>query len=1267
MRKIISIIVIALFLTQSFAYGQGGPGGDECNDPKYAYAGANSFSTLSVTPSFPEPDDAMCAGTSLNWNASPDIWFEFVPTSSGLHTFTTCDVTSYDTSIVLYEGNCSNQVACNGDGSGSTGCQSYYSAIEYYLSNGVTYYIRIGGWNGDVGEGTLTIDPSSGGNNIWYVDIDNTNPGSGTDWASAFTDVQDALDVAVMGDQIWIAEGTYLPSDTGGSSDPREASFRLSDGVEVYGGFMGNEVDIDFRLPTQYRVTLLGDLNGDDQTSGDNSENTYHVVTAEGISTASPILDGVSIVGGNADGSGSNKYGGGIIVKSSGGVIPVPCIVRSCLIRNNVASEGGAVATHSSLDAILMNRCVLANNKANYGGAISNVGYCQINNMLIIANQADIRGGAIYNTGQYFDSINSTIVQNHGGSIGGIYSEFSALQSTNTILWGNTDDFGDNAQFYATAWSGNYNCIQFLDQNLGGIGNIGAHPRFLDEFGGDGLPGTGDENFRLLQRSPCIDAGDTTLVSSPKDLDGNARVVDDPYTADTGVPPSSGGPVVDMGAYEHAFGSNDFWIWSGSNSDYFYDSENWLPQGVPNTGSNCLFSSTGYSDVTFDQTAQIHGMFFTEGSFTLALNWNLLILDAASRPLRVDAFGNGATVTFKDGDIIVKGGLNLDRGNVSFENITLNVGEILLERDAICNFDGWLVGDLTNNGSVLSTAGRDTGSFQIQGFLMHQGDGDASGRLVGSMPFDMYGLTSGVSHDHLAISGAVDMSCSIDLRWNREWTPEVGDSLDLISVGSSSGEPTVVYNSGLPSNLSIRWSSPIALRSSHEVVVETTGPILFGTESTHDLSSANVPSDIVVADLNNDNFSDVAISIPATGGANGSVVILFNNGMSGNTWLGFTESNPILVGIDPMDIEVGDLNDDGTANDLVVANNGSDTVSILSNDNTGTFTKETDVSTDSGPMFITITDFVEETGLSRDDIIVACSSLNASVLNKTTFRSKAINFTHTNSISIPFPGDIDPGDINTDKDIDLIVLDTASTKVRVMDGNGDGTVATVPLGDPLGNPLPSGSGPVELVLFDIDDDGDNDVITVNETSGSLSVLLSDVVSPVRDNGSELGNTSTFSIGTDPDSLTVYDFDNDGDEDIVVSFIGVISGNRELTVIRNDTASPGGTVILSEGDASGSGSEPVKVKHGNFNNDGVEDLAAVIDLGSNGPGIGIYFNATEVVVNCPADIDGDGFVAVGDILAIIGAWGTVNPDFDLDESGIVDVGDILLIVSNWGPC
>ena len=59
--------------------------------------------------------------------------------------------------MALYENSCDNQVACNGDADGS-GCQAYHSAFNYTVSAGSTYYIRIGGWQGATGEGTLTIE-----------------------------------------------------------------------------------------------------------------------------------------------------------------------------------------------------------------------------------------------------------------------------------------------------------------------------------------------------------------------------------------------------------------------------------------------------------------------------------------------------------------------------------------------------------------------------------------------------------------------------------------------------------------------------------------------------------------------------------------------------------------------------------------------------------------------------------------------------------------------------------------------------------------------------------------------------------------------------------------------------------------------------------------------------------------------------------------------------------------------------------------------------
>jgi hypothetical protein len=59
--------------------------------------------------------------------------------------------------MALYEDSCDNQVACNGDSDGG-GCQAYFSEIDYNVQSGSTYYIRIGGWKAETGEGTLTIE-----------------------------------------------------------------------------------------------------------------------------------------------------------------------------------------------------------------------------------------------------------------------------------------------------------------------------------------------------------------------------------------------------------------------------------------------------------------------------------------------------------------------------------------------------------------------------------------------------------------------------------------------------------------------------------------------------------------------------------------------------------------------------------------------------------------------------------------------------------------------------------------------------------------------------------------------------------------------------------------------------------------------------------------------------------------------------------------------------------------------------------------------------
>ena len=54
-------------------------------------------------------------------------------------------------------------------------------------------------------------------------------------------------------------------------------------------------------------------------------------------------------------------------------------------------------------------------------------------------------------------------------------------------------------------------------------------------------------------------------------------------------------------------------------------------------------------------------------------------------------------------------------------------------------------------------------------------------------------------------------------------------------------------------------------------------------------------------------------------------------------------------------------------------------------------------------------------------------------------------------------------------------------------------------------------------------------------------------------------------------------------------------------------------------------------------------------------------------SCNADVSGDSYVNVTDLLAVIDAWGNSGGDADINGDGSVNVGDLLEVVASWGPC
>ncbi len=87
-----------------------------------------------------------------------DIWFEYTAPSSGTLTVLTCGQATFDTIIAAYTGSCGslNLVNCDDEG-----CGFQTSIMNFDVTAGETYLLRVGGWFGSgfgwSGTGTLSL------------------------------------------------------------------------------------------------------------------------------------------------------------------------------------------------------------------------------------------------------------------------------------------------------------------------------------------------------------------------------------------------------------------------------------------------------------------------------------------------------------------------------------------------------------------------------------------------------------------------------------------------------------------------------------------------------------------------------------------------------------------------------------------------------------------------------------------------------------------------------------------------------------------------------------------------------------------------------------------------------------------------------------------------------------------------------------------------------------------------------------------------------
>jgi len=311
----------------------------------------------------------------------------------------------------------------------------------------------------------------------------------------------------------------------------------------------------------------------------------------------------------------------------------------------------------------------------------------------------------------------------------------------------------------------------------------------------------------------------------------------------------------------------------------------------------------------------------------------------------------------------------------------------------------------------------------------------------------------------------------------------------------------------------------------------------------------------------------------------------------------FTLVSTVNVGTHPGSAAVLDVDGNGIL-DLAVVNNTANTISILKNDGTGSFTQTSIVNSPQGTYAaVAAADF---DGDGSTDLALVCYSSTVSILKN---NGTGI-FSQTSTITVGSnPNAIIAEDFDGDGSIDLAVSNNSSNNVSILKNNGNGTFT-------LSSTVGVGSYPTGLTSADVNNDGSMDIIVSNSQSGTVSILLNDgkgtftlgsspsvgnypwnviaadldgdgfidlavpnytagTVTIMKNNGSGIFTKSaTLTAGTNPNTMTAMDIDGDGNLDLLVTN----TGSGTVSIFKNNGSGTFSLMTTVTG-----GSNPAEVK------------------------------------------------------------------------------------------
>jgi hypothetical protein len=220
-----------------------------------------------------------------------------------------------------------------------------------------------------------------------YVDLNSQNPTPPfTDWSSAATNIQDAIDVGTDGDQIWVTNGVYA---VGG---------KVSDSVQT------NRVLLDKALTVQsVNGPLMTVIAGAGATNGPSAVRCAW------------LTNGASLIGFTLRGGAVSSFSGNVALQSGGGALCASsnAVLANCLITGNTAVRFGGGVYQGTLE-----NCLISSNNSVFGG--SGVTDALLNNCTLVRNS---QGGFRQSIPNAFPATNCIIYFNANGNfVGGGFS-----------------------------------------------------------------------------------------------------------------------------------------------------------------------------------------------------------------------------------------------------------------------------------------------------------------------------------------------------------------------------------------------------------------------------------------------------------------------------------------------------------------------------------------------------------------------------------------------------------------------------------------------------------------------------------------------------------------------------------------------------------------------------------------------------------------------------------------------------------------------------